>query len=215
MQSFDRINSYIRSLICDGDRELEDIYKEAVSEGVPVIRPETRELMRCLLMLKKPHRILEIGTAVGYSALFMLSVAGGGADITTLELDKERIKKAQENINKLRAGERISIIEGDALDTLRHLPSEEYDFVFVDAAKAQYINYLPEIKRVALSGAVILTDNVLQEGDVLESHFLVEKRNRTIHDRMREYLYAITHDEALTTSVLSVGDGVALSLKKP
>ncbi len=180
---------------------------------VPVIRPEAREFIRTLLLMNKPQYILEIGTAVGYSALFMQSVVED-AEITTMELDPERIAKAKDNFSSMGKEDKITLMEGDAYELLKQLDSGHYDFIFVDAAKAQYINYLPEVKRVASSGAVILTDNILQEGDVLESHFLVEKRNRTIHDRMREYLYAITHDDELTTSILSVGDGMALSIRK-
>lgn len=214
MQSFDRINSYIRSLINNQEEGLETIYSQAVLDGVPVIRPEAREFMRVQLMLKKPLNILEIGTAVGYSSLFMTSVISEEAHITTLELDEERIRQAKNNIASLGKTDKITILEGDAYEILKTLPTDEYDFVFVDAAKAQYINYLPDVKRVSKKDALIITDNVLQEGDVLESHFLVEKRNRTIHDRMREYLYVITHDEELVTSVLSVGDGMAVSIKK-
>lgn len=213
MQSFQRINSYIRTLTADDPGELGAIYRDAIAAEVPVIRPEAREFMRTQLLMKQPEKILEIGTAVGYSSLFMLSVVAS-AQVTTMELDEERIKKAKENINRMGKQDKINILEGDAYELLKTLPDEYYDFIFVDAAKAQYINYLPDVKRVAKHSAVIITDNVLQEGDVLESHFLVEKRNRTIHDRMREYLYAITHDGELVTSVLSVGDGMAVSVKK-
>lgn len=213
MQSFQRINSYIRSLTADDPGELGAIYRDAIAAEVPVIRPEAREFMRTQLLMKQPEKILEIGTAVGYSSLFMLSVVAS-AQVTTMELDEKRIKKAKENINRMGKQDKINILEGDAYELLKTLPDEYYDFIFVDAAKAQYINYLPDVKRVAKHSAVIITDNVLQEGDVLESHFLVEKRNRTIHDRMREYLYAITHDGELVTSVLSVGDGMAVSVKK-
>lgn len=213
LQGFDRINSYIRSLISDTDEKLHAIYEEAVINGVPVIRPEAREFMRIQLLMKKPQKILEIGTAVGYSSIFMLSVLQKESMVTTLELDSERIAKAKSNISMMGMTDRITILEGDALDTLKTLPSDEYDFIFVDAAKAQYINYITDVKRTARKNALIITDNVFMEGDVLESHFLVEKRNRTIHDRMREYLYAITHDDELTTAVLSVGDGMAVSIK--
>lgn len=213
LQGFDRINSYIRSLISDTDENLNAIYEDALSNGVPVIRPEAREFMRTQLLIKKPQKILEIGTAVGYSAVFMLTVLQNKSAITTLEMDSDRIQKAKSNISMMGMEDRITIIEGDALDTLKKLPSDEYDFIFVDAAKAQYINYISDVKRTAKKNAVIITDNVFMEGDVLESHFLVGKRNRTIHDRMREYLYAITHDGALTTAVLSIGDGMAISIK--
>ncbi|MGN0435303.1 MAG: O-methyltransferase [Wujia sp.] len=213
MAEFERITSYIRSLIHDEAGYLGEIYNEAKADNVPVIRPEAREFMRTQLLLTKPENILEIGTAVGYSALFMSSVVRQAA-ITTMELDKERIKIAKSNIRKAGKEKQINVLEGDANDLLKTLPDTCYDFIFVDAAKAQYINYLPEIKRVAAKGAVIITDNVLQEGDVLESHFLVEKRNRTIHDRMRDYLYAICNDEELVTSVMAIGDGMSLSIKK-
>lgn len=212
MQNFDRINSYIRSLIKDEEGVIGEIYKTAVANEVPVIRPCAREFMRTQLLIKRPSHILEIGTAVGYSSIFMKSVLPD-ADIVTLELDRERIKIARENIKAMGMTEAIHIIEGDAYEVLKTLEADCFDFIFVDAAKAQYINYLPDVKRVSKKGAVIITDNVLQDGEVLESHFLVEKRNRTIHDRMREYLYTITHDEELTTSILSVGDGMAVSIR--
>lgn len=212
MQSFDRINSYIGSLIADDEGTLYDIYEEALHDRVPVIRPQAKEFIRTQLLIKRPRRILEIGTAVGYSSLFMNSVVPEAA-ITTMELDKLRIAAAKANISRMNKEYSIELLEGDAYELLKTQPDDEYDFIFVDAAKAQYINYLPDVKRVAKKHAVIITDNILQEGDVLESHFLVEKRNRTIHDRMREYLYAITHDAELATSVLSVGDGMSVSIK--
>ncbi len=214
MLSLDRISAFIRSFIGDDEGKLGEIYQDAINRGVPVIKPETREFLKTQLLLKKPIRILEVGTAVGYSALFMSQFIPEEGTIHTLELSPERIAEAEANINELGKSHIISVYPGDAADTLKTLESDYYDFAFVDAAKGQYIYYYPEVMRLVKSGGLIISDNVLQEGEVLESHFLVEKRNRTIHDRMREYLYTLTHDERVDTSILSVGDGVAVTIKK-
>lgn len=214
MLTLDRISSFIKSYISDDEGILGDIYRDAIAKGVPVIRPETRELIKTQLILKKPMQLLEVGTAVGYSSLYMSNYISNDAHITTLELSEERVAEATANIASMDKSNQITIMQGDAADTLKTLPDEFYDFAFVDAAKGQYICYYPDVMRVVKSGGLIISDNVLQDGDVLESHFLVEKRNRTIHDRMREYLYTITHDERLDTAILSVGDGVAISVKR-
>ena len=129
-----------------------------------------------------------------------------------LELSEERTAEARTNVKRLGKETQIQVICGDAAETLKELPDDAYEFAFVDAAKAQYIYYLPDVLRVLKPGGVIVSDNILQEGEVLESHFLVEKRNRTIHDRMREYLYVLTHDDRLETAILPVGDGMAISV---
>ena len=133
--------------------------------------------------------------------------------ITTLELDEKRVLEANENIKKLGKEEVIKVIKGDALETISMLPDASYDFLFVDAAKGQYINYYEDVIRVAKSGAVIISDNILQDGEILESHFTVEKRNRTIHDRMRDYIYKITHDERVESAILPLADGMAVTIK--
>lgn len=214
MDELMRITSFIRSMVKEDEEALNSLYQDAVSRGVPVIRPESRELLKTQLMIKKPKNVLEIGTAVGYSSIFMTGYLPEDAKITTLELSEERTKEARENIKRFGKETQIEVICKDALMTLKTLPDDTYDFVFVDAAKAQYIYYLPEVMRVLKPEGVILSDNILQEGEVLESHFLVEKRNRTIHDRMREYLRAITSDKRLETSILPVGDGMAISVFK-
>ncbi len=214
MLELDRISSFIKSYISDDEGRLGEIYTDAVTRGVPVIRPETRELIKTQLILKKPKKLLEVGTAVGYSALYMSTLISDDAHITTLELSEDRVADATANVASMGKEEQITIIQGDAADTLKTLPDDAFDFAFVDAAKGQYIAYYPDVMRVVRSGGLIVSDNVLQDGGVLESHFLVEKRNRTIHDRMREYLYTITHDDRLDTAILSVGDGVAISVKR-
>ncbi len=213
MLTLERISDFIKSYIEDDNDSLGLIYKEAVADNVPVIRPETREFLKTQLLLKKPSRILEIGTAVGYSALYMSRYAGD-AVIDTIELSGERVLRAQKNIKSQGKEKVITVHQGDAAGVLKHLFDDTYDFAFVDAAKGQYIYYLPDILRVMKRGGVIISDNILQEGEILESHFLVEKRNRTIHDRMREYLYAITHNPDIDTAILPVGDGVAVSIMR-
>ena len=209
---YERISSFVRSMAKEDEGKLKELYLDAVKRGVPVIRPEARELLKTQLMIKKPKGVLEIGTAVGYSSIYMTRYLSADAKITTLELSEERVAEARVNIDRFGKTGQISVICGDAAQTLKTLPDASYDFAFVDAAKAQYIYYLPDVMRVLKPGGVIVSDNILQEGEVLESHFLVEKRNRTIHDRMREYLYVITHDEHLETAILPVGDGMAITV---
>ncbi|MBQ8413431.1 MAG: O-methyltransferase [Lachnospiraceae bacterium] len=210
----ERVSSFVKSFISDDDGKLGDIYKDAVSRGVPVMRPETKEVLKTQLIIKKPKHILEIGTAVGYSALFMSGYISEEGRITTIELSEERVAEARANIEAMNKADVIEVLCGDAADVLKTLPDAAYDFAFVDAAKGQYIYYYPEVLRLVKSGGVIISDNILQDGDVLESHYLVEKRNRTIHDRMREYLYTITHDDRVDTAILSVADGMAISVKR-
>lgn len=209
----ERLITYINSLDNGNTELLEKIEKEAHENYVPVIRKETQNLLKLLLAMNRPKRILEVGTAVGFSALLMEEYNPADCRITTIENYEKRIPIAKENF--LRAGKQnvIELIEGDAALVLKEL-QEPYDFIFMDAAKGQYINFLPEIMRLLKSGGVLVSDNVLQDGDIIESRFAVTRRNRTIHKRMRDYLYEITHVKELTTSVLPIGDGVTISVKK-
>ena len=208
----ERAVSYIRSLIAEPDAVLCEIAREARAEYIPIIRPETGDLLRVLLCTKRPKHILEIGTAVGYSAIYMGAVTGGDCHITTIENYAPRAQQARKNIERAGMSARIRLIEEDAMTALPAL-SEQFDFVFMDAAKGQYIHFLDPVYRLLCPGGVLVTDNVLQDGEILESHFTVPKRNRTIHDRMREYLYTLKHYEGLHTAVLTVGDGLAVSVK--
>lgn len=214
MVTLDRVSSFVKSFIADDEGLIGDIYTDAVKNMVPVMRPETKEFIKTQLLIKKPLNIVEVGTAVGYSALFMSQYISPDAHITTIELDEVRVDEATANIKKAGGENQITVLQGDAAEVLKTLETDAYDFAFVDAAKGQYINYLPDVKRIIKQEGVIISDNILQDGEVLESHFVVEKRNRTIHDRMREYLYAITHDDELSTAILSVADGIAVSIKR-
>lgn len=212
MDKSERTASFIRSYIHDDLGLLGDIYKDAVKRGVPVIRPETREFIKTQIMLKMPAKVLEIGTAVGYSALYMIQHMPADGCITTIELSEERALEARANIDRLGRANQIEVIKGDAYEVLKKLEGS-YDMAFVDAAKGQYMSYLPEVMRLVKSGGLIISDNILQEGEVLESHFTVSKRDRTIHDRMREYIYEIMNNAGLETAIIPVGDGVAVSLR--
>ena len=209
-----RLTAYINSLD-QGDGDLiEHIAETAVKNRVPIIRRETAALLKTMVTLVSPVRILEVGTAVGYSALLMASVMPENCRITTIEKYEKRIPEAKENFRLSGMEDKIALLEGDAGEILAGL-SGSFDFIFMDAAKGQYFNWLPHLMRLLEPGGLLVSDNVLQEGTIIESRYAVERRERTIHERMREYLYALTHHEELETAVLTVGDGVALSVRKP
>lgn len=209
----ERITAYINSLD-SGDGELCDgIAREAAASCVPIIRRETAALLKTMVALKTPRRILEVGTAVGYSALLMTRVMPEDAHITTIEKFEKRIPIAKENFRKAGMEKKITLLEGDAGEILAGL-SGSFDFIFMDAAKGQYIHWLPDILRLLAPGGLLISDNVLQDGTIAESRYAVERRDRTIHVRMREYLYTLKHTESLETTILPIGDGVALSVLK-
>ncbi len=209
----DRMITYIRSLEGPENPVIEKIEQEAIDTHVPIIRKETQSFLKVILMMKQPSRILEIGTAIGFSAILMSEYLPEDGHITTIEKYEKRIPIARENFRRAGKEGQITLMEGDALEVMRTLTGP-YDFIFMDAAKGQYIHYLPEALRLLSDGGVMMSDNVLQDGDVIESRFAVERRNRTIHSRMREYLYELKHNAKLQTSILPLGDGVALSVKK-
>lgn len=209
----ERVITYIHSLEAPESDIIERIEQEALESHVPIIRKETQSFLKVLLLMKKPLHILEIGAAVGFSAILMSEYMPEGGHITTVENYEKRIPIALENIRRAGRKEQITLLEGDALEIMKTLQGP-YDFIFMDAAKGQYIQYMPEAVRLLASGGVLVSDNVLQDGDIIQSRFAVERRNRTIHSRMREYLYQLKHDERLKTSLLPLGDGIALSVKK-
>ena len=217
MVDFERIRTFIASFRADQTEQTEvlidNLYQDARARDIPVIRPETKNLIQTLLAAKQPERALEIGTAIGYSAIITLHAMQVGT-LTGMELDEARAEEAEKHLAEFGFAERAQVLRGDAAELLKTLPDSTYDYIFVDAAKGQYMTYLPEVLRVARPGAMILSDNILQDFTVMDSRFMVEKRDRTIHARIREYLYALTHDPHLTTSILPVGDGVALTIVK-
>lgn len=212
MRRSDRIASFIESLQPALPDWLEDIESRAVKDDVPIIRKETAALLTFMVRTRRPARILEVGSATGYSALLMWNASGGSVKIDTIEKYEKRVPIAEENFKK-NAGNMITLYAGDAAEVLPTL-TQEYDMIFMDAAKGQYLSFLPEVLRLLKSGGILITDNVLQEGDVMESRYAVCRRDRTIHSRMRDYLYELMHNEALESTILSGGDGMAISYKK-
>lgn len=209
----ERIVTFINSLDTKNSEILETIEKEALAASVPIIRREMQSFLKTLLLIKKPMRILEIGTAVGFSALLMSEYAPQGCRITTVENYEKRIPIARANFRRAGKEEQITLMEGDAAEVLKTLAGP-FDLIFMDAAKGQYIHYLPEALRLLPEDGVLVSDNVMQDGDVIESRFAVERRNRTIHARMRDYLYELKHNDAIVTSIIPLGDGVAVSVKQ-
>lgn len=208
----ERITSFINSMNQDDEGIVAIIEKEALEDDVPIIRKETKEWMKTMLLIKKPMRVLEVGTAVGFSAIYMNQFLQEGAHITTIEKWEPRIEKAKVNFERANVCKNITLLEGDAADILKELDGT-FDFIFMDAAKGQYIHFLPDVIRLLAKDGVLVSDNVLQDGEVLDSKFVVNRRNRTIHTRMREYLYTLKNHESLETSIIPIGDGVALSVK--
>ena len=209
----ERMVTYIRSLEVPESAVIEAIEQEALRDRVPIIRKEMQSFLKVLLMIKRPMRILEVGAAVGFSSILMSEYMPEGGHITTIENYDKRIPIARANFKRAGKEEQIDLIEGDALEVMHGLEGP-YDLIFVDAAKGQYIHYLPEVMRLLGTDGVLVSDNVLQEGDIIESRFAVERRNRTIHSRMREYLYELKHHDQLQTSIIPLGDGVSLSVKR-
>lgn len=208
-----RYVDFMNSLEKEEISYLEELEKYALDTEVPIIRKEMQSFLKTLITMNKPRQILEVGTAIGFSALLMSEYMPSDAHITTIEKYEKRIPIARENFEKYGKAEQITLIEGDAAEVLSGL-SGEYDLIFMDAAKGQYIHFLPDILRLLKKGGVLLSDNVLQDGDVIESRYAVTRRNRTIHGRMREYLYELKNHPQLQTSIIPLGDGITLSVKK-
>ena len=209
----ERIITFINSMDTENSEILETIEQEALAVDVPIIRREMQSFLEVLLLMKKPMRVLEVGTAVGFSALLMSDYLPEGGHITTIENYEKRIPIAREKFRRAGKEDKITLIEGDATEVLAEMEGT-FDFIFMDAAKGQYIHYLPNVLRLLSDGGCLVSDNVMQDGDIIESRFAVERRNRTIHSRMRDYLYELKHSNVLETSIIPLGDGVALSIKK-
>ncbi|MBS7329491.1 MAG: O-methyltransferase [Lachnospiraceae bacterium] len=208
----DRMTTFINSLDPGNPEYLDRLEEEAIADFVPIIRKDMQAFLKFMMRLCKPRKILEVGTAVGFSALLMSEYAPE-AHITTIENYEKRIPIARDNIAKAGKSASIDLIPGDATEILPTL-TDTYDFIFMDAAKGQYINFLPEIMRLLSKGGILVSDNVLQDGDIIESRFAVVRRDRTIHTRMREYLYTLKHMEGVSTVILPVGDGITVTVKE-
>lgn len=209
----ERMLDYILSLDKDASPLVRTIEQEAIRDYVPIIRKESQSLLRVLLKIKKPGQVLEVGTAIGFSAILMGECLPESSHLTTIEKYEKRIPVAKENFKRAGMEDKITLLEGDAVEILKGLEGP-YDFIFMDAAKGQYIHFLPEVLRLLAPGGILVSDNVLQDGDVVESRYAVVRRNRTIHSRMRDYLWTLKHMEGLETMVLPIGDGMTVSVKE-
>lgn len=214
--NYNYIVEYIRALHTPPENLLHDIEKAIASgkETWPIIRPEVADFMKVQLSLVKPTEILEIGAAVGYSSILMSEYLQPGGHITTIERFDYMLKQARKNIKAASLEDTIHILEGDANDILPTLPGEKYDVIFMDCAKGQYINFLPECIRLLKPNGLLITDNVLHKGTVARARYLIERRQRTTHSRLRDFLWTITHSDELISSIVPIGDGLALSYKK-
>ena len=209
----ERMLDYILSLDKDSSPLVRTIEQEAIRDYVPIIRKESQSLLRVLLKIKKPGQVLEVGTAIGFSAILMAECLPEHSHLTTIEKYEKRIPIAKENFKRAGMEDKITLLEGDAVEILKGLEGP-YDFIFMDAAKGQYIHFLPEVLRLLAPGGILISDNVLQDGDVVESRYAVVRRNRTIHSRMRDYLWTLKHMEGMETMVLPIGDGMTVSVKE-
>lgn len=209
----ERMDVFINSVHKGISKEMAEFEQRAINDYVPIIRKPTQILLRYIIASHKPQRILEIGAAVGFSSIYMSEYLPDTARIDTIERMEDRARQARENIARYGKSKMINLIEGDAIEELKKL-EQSYDMIFLDAAKGQYINYFEDLMRLLAKGGILVSDNVLQEGEIIESKYAINKRDRTIHGRMREFLYLINHDERLESVVLPNGDGVALSYKK-
>ncbi|MBD5471413.1 MAG: O-methyltransferase [Lachnospiraceae bacterium] len=208
----ERLSDFINSFDMGNTPFLNELEHIAIETGIPIIRPQMQSFLKLLLAIKQPKQILEVGTAIGFSALLMSEYGPEDCRITTIENYEKRIPIARENFRRAGREKQITLLEGDASVLLKEL-SGEYDFIFMDAAKGQYIHFLPDVLRLMPLGGLLISDNILHDGDVPESRYAVTRRDRTIHGRMREYLYELKHNELLQTDILPLGDGVTVSVK--
>ena len=193
---------------------LEEIRDGAKKNYIPILKRDTENLLKFVFAMQNPKHILEIGTAVGYSAALML--ANSNADIITIEKMPDRVQEAEINFEIAGLCDRVKLLEGDAGDILLKLlkDGKKFDFIFMDAAKAQYINWLPTVKSLLTQNGILFSDNCLQDGDICESSFAIRRRDKTIHKRMREYIYMLLHDRDLKSWIYPIGDGVLLSINR-
>lgn len=211
MICFDYIVEYIRNTIKEDDGILMELREFAASNGIPVIQPETAKLLLVLGLAVKPLRILEAGTAIGYSSILLSKTLRNGGVVDTIENDCKMLDMARHNIRMAGCQDRINSIAGDIAEVLRCL-DKKYDFILLDAAKGQYIELLPDCIRLLENGGLLVSDNVLFKGMVANDK-LVIRRKKTIVKNLREYLDNICNNPALETSILPVGDGVAVSVR--
>lgn len=213
MEIIENEHEYLASLLPKRSSFLEELrQKSALEESyAPIVTRDTEQLIVTLLQLRKPKRVLEVGTAVGYSSILMADNLPDESEIVTIERYKKHTDIAVDNIFRIGYENKIKVIEGEAAEVLSWLDSG-FDFIFLDAAKAQYIEFLPELLRLLNTGGILLSDNILFHGMIGDDNNVI-RRKITIVKRLRMYLEAITNSPQLTTTIIPIGDGAALSVK--
>lgn len=207
------IRNYLESVMPERNEALQELHEEAIRDDVPIIKHEMEQFIKFIISLHQPKRILEIGTAIGYSSIVMLSVAGSDTSIVTLEKSERMIPKAKKNFKTFGVESQVKLLEGDAVKTLKSL-DEPFDLIFMDAAKGQYMNFYEDSHRLLKPGGLLIADNILQDGLIAKSRFAIPRRQRTIHGRMREFITLMSNHPEYTTSVLPIADGATISFKK-
>lgn len=210
--TFDYMEQYLRNLIPENQGELREIEKFAKENNVPIIQKEGAKFLEFMVSMKEPKRILELGTAIGYSSILMNKAAKGKCHITTIERDDTMVEYATENIKKYKLENNIKIISGDCLEVLEKL-DEKFDLIFMDAGKGHYNHFFPNCLRLLSNDGIIIADNVLFRG-MVASDELVKRRKITIVKRMRAYLDMVSNDKDLITTVIPMGDGIALTKRR-
>lgn len=210
--TYDYMEEYLRKLIGENSGKLKEMENFAKENGVPIVQKETGRFLEFMVNMKKPLKILELGTAIGYSSILMYEASKTNPDIITIERDEEMIKLAKINFEKFNLQDKIKIKEGDCLEILEDL-NEEFDLIFMDAGKGHYNHFLPHCLRLLKEDGIIIADNVLFRG-MVPSQELVKRRKITIVKRMRTYLDMVSNDENLITSVIPMGDGIAITKRR-
>ncbi|NLN66003.1 MAG: O-methyltransferase [Clostridiaceae bacterium] len=207
---------HIRDYLFDVTKHREPLLVEmeeyAINNHIPVIQRESSRLLRVLCTLARPRRILEVGTAIGYSAIILASEMGTQGVVDTIEIDEDRVQEANRYIERSGIKTTIRVIHGDAAEVLQCLTTP-YDMIFLDAAKGQYMEFLPHCLRLLNPGGVLVSDNILYRGMVAKEGF-IEHKHRTIATRLKAYIDALMSDDNLLTSIIPIGDGMAVSIKK-
>lgn len=208
----DYIEDYIREVIPESKGLLKEIEKYAEENHVPIVHPEVAQFLKVLIKVKKPKKILEIGAAIGYSSIVMIDSMGESGEVITIERREDMINLAKANIDKCGYRDRIHILKGEAQDILPEI-EDTFDMIFLDAAKSKYMDFLPYCIKNLADGGLLISDNVLYKG-MIANDDLVVRRKKTIVRRMREYLDYICNNPIFESSIIPIGDGVALTYKK-
>ncbi|URZ16100.1 O-methyltransferase [Clostridium felsineum] len=206
----DYISDYIRNLIPEHDGILKELEEYAKENHVPIVHKEMAKFLEFMMQMKRPKRILELGTAIGYSATLM--ALNSNANITTVDRSEEMVQIAKENIKKFGLENRIKVLNGECIDVIRSL-NEQYDIIFIDAGKGHYEDFFNESLRILKDDGIIIADNVLFRGMVATDE-LLKRRKITIVKRMRKYLDMVSNREDLTTTVIPMSDGIAITTRR-